>query len=732
MWRRRRKRRWRSATPPICSWLPVAKATKAAKLEIAAAARTAAALGTAAPAKASATALFLRGLSAALHDIDSGRAELRAAAALPSAATDPRSADVHSPLLAAAALTLCCGIADDDYSGFEAAVHIVLAGQEQVAHIADPAHRLLLQAAALTARRFAALDDPGLAALALPLLQGLNERDIAAPLRCWAGLELMAFHRARFDLPSVLVVELALRPLRADARIGARLADEVHHLLVQALYECEAPERAAAVRAERLAAAAPLRPAIALKLLLLDAQIALGSGQVALGEAALAQAEPLLAPSAPRPAAWWHLLRSRLDMLQGRLRQALTHARVALQLGSASGLPERWMGVTVMQEGQVLMASGEPGAALPFFERAARGASGTQAGFCLALAHMARALQHFAEDAPALGRSELERGLALARELSWLNFFRACPPVAAAICSAALEHGLELRFVHQVIASRGLQTARSDVAAWPWPIRVRTLGGLHIEVDGQALVFKGKVARKPLELLLFIIACGGSDVSANTVVFGLWPELDGDKARAAFNAALHRLRRLLGQHDAVLLDHARLSLDAQRVWVDCLAFEEQADRVGSPAVGAVAGVAAVAGTAAGGVVDLAQRLAAARAQALYRGAFLHETDDATWQTTYRARLAAKFKRVVRFAAHDALQRGEAVAARAALLHGLEHDPQAEDLARELMQLLAASGEQASALQVFARCRDAIEHSLGVPPSAATVALAAQIRAQHIG
>ena len=131
-----------------------------------------------------------------------------------------------------------------------------------------------------------------------------------------------------------------------------------------------------------------------------------------------------------------------------------------------------------------------------------------------------------------------------------------------------------------------------------------------------------------------------------------------------------------------------------------------------------------------GSADPSRRLAAARAQALYSGAFLHDTDDAAWQTTYRSRLAAKFKRVIRFAAQDALQRGDGPAARAALEHGLEHDPQAEDLARELMRVLADSGEQAAALQVFARCRSAIEQGLGVAPSAATLALAAQIRALH--
>ncbi len=92
--------------------------------------------------------------------------------------------------------------------------------------------------------------------------------------------------------------------------------------------------------------------------------------------------------------------------------------------------------------------------AVPFFERAGNAASGRQAKFCHCLAHLAHALQHFdAGDVPA-GRTALGAGLALAQELAWLNFFRACPPVAAAVCAQALEHGIEAPFVREVIAER--------------------------------------------------------------------------------------------------------------------------------------------------------------------------------------------------------------------------------------------------------------------------------------
>ena len=266
---------------------------------------------------------------------------------------------------------------------------------------------------------------------------------------------------------------------------------------------------------------------------------------------------------------------------------------------------------------------------MPFFERAGRAASGSQADFCWCLAHFARALADFDAGTVDGARLQLAQGFAIARRLQWLGFLRACPQVAARLCALALEHGIEEAFVRQVIGARGLDAGRRDLAAWPWPIRIMTLGRFRIELDGSELVFRGKVAKKPLELLQFIIASSGSDVSTDTATFAIWRELEGDKARAALNIALHRLRKLLGNDDAVLLELGRLSLNERLVWVDCLAFEQLAESAGRVRDAAVAPAAASAAKAA---------------LALYGGAFLHDSEDHAWQMVCRTRLASKFKR----------------------------------------------------------------------------------------
>ena len=657
------------------------------------------------PSTETAQDLLRRGLALGLIDLAGGRPELRAAAAQAHAAHDGAT---H--MLACCAQVLFIGLADDNYAGFEAATTVAV--HADPAAQPDPASALLVDAGALVAGSFIALDAPELAPRAARIEAQLADPTLPPAVRCCAGLAVLGYQHTAMHLEAVLWLELAMRPLVDAAAVGTRLADEAAHLFGQALYQCEATARALALRQRHFAPGRALAPEVALKLELLDAQIALGTGDVDSGRAAMARAEPLLSPRAPRPAGWWHLLRSRLDLLDGRQRQALTHARVSLRLGTQSQMPERWMGVTVMQEGQVLMARGEYLAAVPFFERAGRAASGSQARFCVCLARLARALHHFDREEPEPALDHLAAGLAIARELPWMGFFRASPPAAARICAAAIEHGVEAEFAREVIAERGLLALRPDLQDWPWPIRVRVLGGLRIELQGRPLVFKGKVAKKPLELLLFVVASGGTDVPVAGAAFALWRELEGDKAHAALNVALHRLRKLLVRDDALLLEHGRLTLNPQLLWVDALAFEQAADALG---------------LATSPPLPRAVRAAAERALALHGGAFLHDSDDEPWQATCRSRLASKFKRVLRMLAADAVAQGRAAAARALLERALEFDPLAEDVARELMRLLLDAGERAAALAVFERCREVIARQLGTEPTAATLELVRSLR-----
>src|SRR5258706_1298089 len=308
-----------------------------------------------------------------------------------------------------------------------------------------------------------------------------------------------------------------------------------------------------------------------------------------------------------------------------------------------------------MQEGLVHIARGSYFEAAPFFERAGRASTGVQADYCWCLAHFGRALGHVETGSEEAARRELAAGFALVRKLEWIDFLRANGEAAARLCALALEYGVESEFVRTIITQRQFEAQRPDLAAWPWPIRVRTLGRFEIEIDGVLLPLRGKGARKPLDLLQFIIASGGSDVATGAATFALWADLEGDQAKPAFNVALHRLRKLLGSDAAIVLEFGKLSLDLKNVWVDCLAFESLVDQMNT-------------------LLTPAQARGAQRAQQLYVGNFLNGDEEHAWKMVYRSRLASKFKRVVRALAAYSADDSDATAARDLLERAFELDP----------------------------------------------------------
>lgn len=109
---------------------------------------------------------------------------------------------------------------------------------------------------------------------------------------------------------------------------------------------------------------------------------------------------------------------------------------------------------------------------------------------------------------------------------------------------------------------------------WPWPIRVYTIDGFRLEVDGEPVRFARKVPRKLLALLQCIISREGENVPDSVVMDDLWPDADGDEAHNRLTLALHRLRGLLRYPEALVLNGGKIGLSRALVWVDVLALIE--------------------------------------------------------------------------------------------------------------------------------------------------------------
>ncbi len=63
--------------------------------------------------------------------------------------------------------------------------------------------------------------------------------------------------------------------------------------------------------------------------------------------------------------------------------------------------------------------------------------------------------------------------------------------------------------------------------------------------------FTGKIQHKPLEMLRVMLSNKDGEASESRLIDLLWPDTEGDTAYHAYEAALHRLRRLLGADGAV-------------------------------------------------------------------------------------------------------------------------------------------------------------------------------------
>lgn len=387
------------------------------------------------------------------------------------------------------------------------------------------------------------------------------------------------------------------------------------------------------------------------------------------------------------------------DLLKGDVASALEHARTALRSGETQ-LPSGYVSLLLQMLAFAQMASGHFEAAGATLERS----MGMATGFAARRQCVTRELAFAAARLDQVPNPSLEAGLALARSIGDRDFLLDLPDLFRKVCLEALRRGIETRFVTEVIASRRMAPPDPNEPAWPWPVRVRMLGDFSLHRGTEPVASRGKTSRRLLDLLKVIIASGRRQVPAAYAIATLWPELEGDQAKAAFNVALHRLRKLIGVPEAVVLDGGTLALSPEHVWVDAFAFEHYATQ-------------AEVLFSKRHIVE-AERSARV-AMELYGGHFLHSGDDAPWQFVQRERLSAMYTRVATVAGQYYLDAGRAKDAQRVFEHASDLEPLAEEVHRKLMLALVAQGEPAEALRVYRRCREMLSIVLGVRPSPET-------------
>ncbi len=631
------------------------------------------------------------------------RAEVEAAFA-----SFDRRGDVEGRLLALSAIVESHFLAASDLSALDPWLDRWLAafdGTESAQASAEvERHALSSLLRALILRRPAHAGLPALAARVLAFVQDAT----SAEQRVVLGVDLLLYYSWIGDGHAVAFLMDVIRSARGRAHLDA--VHRVNWSLMQAIHECQAGDldacQTTVEAGVEIARAVGMRHGAA-RLLAHGAYATLTRGDVRRAGDYLAQIEPELAALAAFDVAHYHHVAAWHALARGELERARSHIERSVEVIQRAGAP-------------FPTALGRFGLAQVLFEQGHR----ARARECLAavlqtaievrsvvLQFMCQLVRsHFEHEA---GESEaslasLREGLAIGRAAGCRNFFGWWrPALMAGRCIAALRHGIEADYVRELVRTFDLapdETAQG-VEGWPFRVEITSLGHFELRIDGAPVAFSRKAQRRPVELLLAVVALGGRDVGVLRLQELLWPDADGDLAQRAFKVTLHRLRRLLGVDDALVLDSGRLRLEPRRVRVDVWALES-----------ALSGIEAAL---AGGDGKARGLEGLARVRAVYRGRFLAEPGGGA-ALALRDRLHARVLRAVHAVGRALEAARDWEQAAACYEDGLAIDELAEGIYQRLMVCQGELGRRAEALATFRRCEETLRRTLRVPPSPETI------------
>jgi ATP/maltotriose-dependent transcriptional regulator MalT len=448
----------------------------------------------------------------------------------------------------------------------------------------------------------------------------------------------------------------------------------------------------------------------------LAAAAALGAGDRDAARAELQRMESGEAQLRRGDRAILQFLRGWLATLDGDPEGAQREARAAVALASETGLP--WLECLARCALARCLADARDPRGVDIHLRAAVVIAKAQASawleYCVSLAGAEAALA-LGDQAAAL--VQLQCAFALGRERGFRHMPWWRKREVADLCALALRHRIEPDYARGLVRERGLipRTPPLRVAGWPWPLRILALGRFELLRGDAPVEFSGKGPGRPMELLKVLVALGGTNVRADQLGDALWPHVDADYAHKSFTATLHRLRRMVGDDEALVLRDGRLSLDEGLVWVDAWALER-----------VIADFDDALREPGGSHAIAAQQALAAEALSLYRGPFLPDEAEQPSYLAFREQVRARLLRCVSRLARNLEDAGQPEAAADAYQRFIDADPLYELPYRNLMLFCQRRGEAAEARAAYERLRTLLSAKLKTLPSAETQAIYAAL------
>lgn len=247
-------------------------------------------------------------------------------------------------------------------------------------------------------------------------------------------------------------------------------------------------------------------------------------------------------------------------------------------------------------------------------------------------------------------------------------------------------------------------------------LSIGLMGPLQVALDDQPVTrFE---TEKDRALLAYLVADAARPQLREYLAELLWPERPAGAAQANLRHTLASLRQTIGDPSAapqfLLITRATIQLNrAADIYTDIAAFMALLQTSRPPAQSSLA--------------ELEE------AAALYRGAFLEDVSVADspafeqWLLVTREQMARLALDALRRLAEGSEQGGDYERALQFARRGVEIAPWDEQAQRQVMRLLAVTGQRNAALAQYEACRRVLAEELGVEPDPETVRLSRRIR-----
>ncbi len=307
--------------------------------------------------------------------------------------------------------------------------------------------------------------------------------------------------------------------------------------------------------------------------------------------------------------------------------------------------------------------------------------------------HFARAFVAIREQNLLETRDALERGFETAKLMGGPGGVGWMLGQTTDVLATALKLDIGTATARDWIRRMQLTCPDPTLAQWPWPIKIYTLGQFVVLKDDVPLEFGKKAPKRLLQLLKAILVFGGENVPKDKLFEAIWPDDDAATASDALKVAISRLRLLLGNDSAIVLQSGNVSINRSVCWVDLYAFESSGKHPNT-----------------------------ADAADLYKGELLPEEAGASWVIGPRERLRSAFLNMINEQAKQLEHDGQWQQALSAYRRGIEAENLAESFYQGQMRCYAALNQRAEGQAVYRRLRQLLSITLGIAPTPASTQL----------